>query len=110
MADVTSEPIVRIAMGFMAEKHLFTASAIRLLENLADGAATVDELAVKYGVPYQWMDASRSQPPAAPLVSGKFLIISGEGQTYAETEADECGWRKSAGTSSNGSLLVGRPV
>ena len=51
----------------------------------------------------EW-DASRSQPPAAPLVSGNFLIISGEGQTYAETEADECGWRKSAGTSSNGSL------
>ncbi len=53
MADVTAEPIVRIAMGFMAAKHLFTAGAIRLLENLADGPATVDELAVKYGVPYQ---------------------------------------------------------
>jgi phospholipid N-methyltransferase len=45
-----------------------------------------------------WMDESRSQPPAAPLVSGEFLVISGEGQTYAETEADEwlaqTGWRK----------------
>ena len=44
MADVTSEPIMRIAMGFMAAKHLFTASAIGLFENLADGPATVDDI------------------------------------------------------------------
>ena len=45
-----------------------------------------------------WMDANRSQPPIAPLISGEFLIISGEGQTYTETEADEwlaqTGWLK----------------
>ena len=51
MADVPPEPIMRIAMGFMAAKHLFAASAIGLFESLADGPATVDELAVKCGVP-----------------------------------------------------------
>ena len=58
MADVTSEPIMRIAMGFMAAKHLFTASAIGLFENLGDGPATVDELAVKCGVPYRTLRIS----------------------------------------------------
>ena len=58
MADVTPEPIMRIAMGFMAAKHLFTASAIGLFESLADGPATVDELAVKCGVPYRTLRIS----------------------------------------------------
>jgi hypothetical protein len=37
MSNVTPEPIMRIAMGFMAAKHLFTASAIGLFEALATG-------------------------------------------------------------------------
>jgi hypothetical protein len=45
-----------------------------------------------------WMDATHTQPPAAPLMSGEFLVISGEGQAYAEDDADEwlaqTGWRK----------------
>ena len=45
-----------------------------------------------------WMDDTRTQPPAAPLASGEFLVISGEGQAYGEDEADEwlaqTGWRK----------------
>jgi SAM-dependent methyltransferase len=45
-----------------------------------------------------WLDPSRTQPPAAPLMSGEFLVMSGEGQAYAEDEADEwlaqTGWRK----------------
>jgi len=45
-----------------------------------------------------WMDASRTEPPAAPLMSGEFLVMSGEGQSYAEEDADEwlaqTGWRK----------------
>jgi SAM-dependent methyltransferase len=58
MADVPPEPIMRIAMGFMAAKHLFAASAIGLFESLADGPATVDELAVKCGVPYRTLRIS----------------------------------------------------
>jgi SAM-dependent methyltransferase len=45
-----------------------------------------------------WMDASRTQPPAALLMSGEFLIHSSEGQSYAEDDADgwldQTGWRK----------------
>ncbi len=45
-----------------------------------------------------WMDAGRTEPPAAPLMAGEFLIHSGEGQSYAEEDADEwlaqTGWRK----------------
>lgn len=45
-----------------------------------------------------WMDASHTQPPAVPLMSGEFLVISGEGQAYGEEQADgwlaETGWRK----------------
>ena len=41
MADVTPDSIMRIAMGFMASKHLFAASEIGLFEALASGPATV---------------------------------------------------------------------
>jgi SAM-dependent methyltransferase len=50
MAEVTPDPIMRIAMGFMASKHLFVASAIGLFEALASGPATPDELAATCGV------------------------------------------------------------
>ena len=45
-----------------------------------------------------WMDPTHTQPPAAPLMSGEFLVMSGEGQAYGEDQADEwlgqTGWRK----------------
>jgi len=44
MNERTPEPIMRIALGFMAAKHLFVASEIGLFEKLASGAATLDEL------------------------------------------------------------------
>src|SRR5262249_1455400 len=36
-----------------------------------------------------WTDPSHSQPSAAALMSGQFLLTSGEGQVYSEQEADE---------------------
>ena len=43
-----------------------------------------------------WMDSGHTQPLAAPLMSGEFLIISGEGQAYGEDDAEawlrETGW------------------
>ena len=51
MGDVTPEPIMRIAQGFMAAKHLFAASAIGLFEALAGGPATLDEMAAKCRIP-----------------------------------------------------------
>ena len=51
VGDVTPEPIMQIAQGFMAAKHLFTASAIGLFETLSDGPATLDEIAARSGIP-----------------------------------------------------------
>ena len=51
MAEVTPDPIMRIAMGFMAAKHLFIASEIGLFTGLAQGPATLDELAAICGIP-----------------------------------------------------------
>jgi hypothetical protein len=58
MADVTPDPITGIALGFMAAKHLFVASAIGLFERLASGAATLDEHATKCGVPRRTLGIS----------------------------------------------------
>ena len=45
-----------------------------------------------------WLDATRAGPLPAPLMSGEFLVMSGEGQAYGETGADDwlarTGWRK----------------
>lgn len=49
--DVTPDGIFQIAAGFMAAKHLFVASEIDLFAQLADGPATLDDLAARTGVP-----------------------------------------------------------
>jgi hypothetical protein len=45
-----------------------------------------------------WTDPTHTQPAGAALMSGEFLVISGEGQAYSEAEAEEwfkqTGWRK----------------
>src|ERR1700730_17862425 len=51
MVAITPEPIMKIARGFMAAKHLFAASEIGLLEALASGPASLEELAKKTSVP-----------------------------------------------------------
>jgi O-methyltransferase domain/Dimerisation domain len=51
MAQITPDPIMRIAMGFMAAKHLFVASEIGLFTGLAQGPATLHELAAICGIP-----------------------------------------------------------
>jgi hypothetical protein len=58
MADVTPDPIMRIALGYMAAKHLFVGSAVGLFESLAGGPATLDELATKCGVPRRTLGIS----------------------------------------------------
>ena len=45
MPAITPEPILKIATGFMAAKQLFAASEIGLFEALADGPASLEELA-----------------------------------------------------------------
>lgn len=50
MTDVTPDPIFEVASGFMAAKHLFVANEVGLFEQLADGPATLDELAGRSGI------------------------------------------------------------
>ncbi|HEV2336550.1 MAG TPA: methyltransferase [Stellaceae bacterium] len=68
MAEVTPDPIMRIALGFMAAKHLFVASAIGLFEGLASGPATLDELAAKCGVPRRTLGISADAMASLGLV------------------------------------------
>jgi precorrin-6B methylase 2 len=44
------EPVMRLAAGFMAAKHLFAASRLGLFEALADSPATVEALAARTGL------------------------------------------------------------
>ena len=63
-----------------------------------------------------WTDPSHTQPPSAALISGEFLVISGEGQAYSEQEADtwlgQTGWKKIEKTPLAGptSLIVAEAV
>ena len=66
--DVTPEPIMRIAQGFMAAKHLFTASAIGLFEALANGPATLDEIAVQCRIPRRTLRISADAMASLGLV------------------------------------------
>lgn len=45
------EAILEVAMGFMAAKHLFVANAIGLFSALAEGPATLEQVAKRVGVP-----------------------------------------------------------
>jgi ubiquinone/menaquinone biosynthesis C-methylase UbiE len=88
MPAITPEPIMKIAMGFMAAKHLFAASEVGLFEALASGPASLDELAKKTGVPSRTLaivaaamvglglierdqDRYRNGDAAAALLAGK---------------------------------------
>jgi SAM-dependent methyltransferase len=48
--NVTPEPIMRIASGFMAAKHLFAASQLGLFEALAESPATLEALSARTGL------------------------------------------------------------
>ena len=67
---------------------------IDLLKNVRKHVATSVQLLLVD----LWMDPTRTQPPAASLMSGEFLVHSGEGQAYGEDEAEDwlarIGWRK----------------
>jgi SAM-dependent methyltransferase len=49
-AAVSPEPIMRLASGFMAAKHLFAANELGLFEALADSPATLEGLAARTGL------------------------------------------------------------
>lgn len=49
-ADLTPEPIMRLASGFMAAKHLFAANELGLFEALGDSPSTLDGIAARTGL------------------------------------------------------------
>jgi hypothetical protein len=79
MPAVTPEPIVKVAMGFMAAKHLFVASKIGLFEALAGGPATNEELASRTGVP-----SRTTAIAAAAMVS--LGLLEQDGDRYQNSE------------------------
>ena len=82
MADATPEPIMKVAMGFMAAKHLFVASEVGLFEALAAGPATIEELAGRTGVPARTIAIA-----AAAMVSLQFIEQHGDRYQNGEPAA-----------------------
>jgi len=80
MATVTPEPIMKIALGFMASKHLFAANEIGLFEALGAGPATLQELAEKTGIP------SRTLGIVAAAMVGLGLLVQ-EYDRYRNSDA-----------------------
>ena len=74
MSEITPDPIMRIALGFMAAKHLFVASEIGVFEKLAGGPMTLDALAAATGIPRRTLRIS-----ADAMVSLGLLQREGEG-------------------------------
>ena len=68
LSSVTPGPIIQLAMGFMASKHLFVANEIGLFQCLAAGPATLDELAQRTGVPRRTVRISVDAMVALGLV------------------------------------------
>jgi hypothetical protein len=50
-SNTAAESILRLAVGFMASKHLSVASEIRLFAHLASAPNTLDQLAGRIEVP-----------------------------------------------------------
>ena len=79
MADITPDPIMKIAMGFMAAKHLFVANEIGLFEGLAAGQASIAELAKKTAIP----------PRTLEIVAGAMVslgLIERQGDRYSNSD------------------------
>ena len=62
---VTPEAITKVATGFMAAKHLFTASGLGLFAQLGGGPLPLAQLAERCGIP-----GGSHQPIAALRVLG----------------------------------------
>ncbi len=103
MSEMTPDPIMRIALGFMAAKHLFVASEIGLFEKLAGGPMTLDALAAASGIPRRTLRIS-----ADAMVSLGLLEREGDGYRNARSPplfsparpAPICGRCCASGTSS----------
>jgi len=72
---VSPEPILQLASGFMAAKHLFAASELGLFEALADAPAPLDALAARTGLTHR---AARISADAMVALG----LLEREGDTY----------------------------
>jgi SAM-dependent methyltransferase len=68
MSEVTPDPILQVATGFLAAKHLFVAVEVGLFEKLAEGPATLDELAQRTGIPCRTLRITADAMVALSLV------------------------------------------
>ena len=80
MPAITPEPIMKVAMGFMASKHLFGASEIGLFEALSSGAASLHELSSRIGVPARTLGIV-----TAAMVS--LGLVEQDGNLYRNSDA-----------------------
>lgn len=83
MTEVSPEPIVRLASGFMAAKHLFAASELGIFEALAESPATLGVLAARTGL-----------TPRAARISADAMVAVGllerDGDLYRNGPAAAC--------------------
>ena len=95
--DVFKAPLPQGHDVLLIANTVHVLSAAHNLELLGKARATA-QVGARLLLVDLWTDATHSQPLAAALMSGQFLIMAGEGQTYSEQEADEwlkqTGWRK----------------
>jgi ubiquinone/menaquinone biosynthesis C-methylase UbiE len=77
--SVTAEPVMKIAMGFMAAKYLFAAAEIGLFYALARGPATLEELASSTGIPCRTLAIV-----AAAMIS--LGLLEQDGSRYRNSE------------------------
>ena len=77
--SVTPEPIMRLASGFMAAKHMFAASELGLFEALADSPGTIDGLAARTGLTRR---AARISADAMVALG----LLERDGDTYRNSQ------------------------
>ena len=76
---ISPEPIIRLATGFMAAKHLFAASELGLFEALADSPTTIDGLAARTGLTRR---AARISADAMVALG----LLERDGDTYRNSD------------------------
>src|SRR5262249_15854024 len=77
--SVTPEPIMKIAMGFMAAKYLFAATEIGVFDVLARGPVSLEELASSTGISSRTLGIVR-----AAMVS--LGLLEQDGSRYRNSE------------------------
>jgi SAM-dependent methyltransferase len=77
---VSPEPIMRLASGFMAAKHLFAANELGIFEALADSPASIEALAARTGL------TPRAARISADAMVALALLVR-DGDTYLNGEA-----------------------